>query len=283
MRLPRSAVLWMGLCGWCLALCGWSEEAAEPPGMDRRVSFEFAETPVPEALAFLQSLVKVNVIIDPKALKSATEPITLKAQNLTVRDTFKEIARQSKLEMVWKDQALLFRLPEKPAPAAPAPAPLPELDAAQREALKGALGQLGAEEFADREAGLEAIKKLGAGTLPHLREAHKASLDAEVRARLENLIEELDPQAENGKMPAAVRRKLQRKVSFEFVDTPLEEAGAFVSSLTQVGVVVDRELKQVPISLRVADMSLDLALEWICKLADAKLTYTNGSLVIAKK
>lgn len=283
MRTQRAAVLWMALGGWCFALCGWSEEAAEPPGLDRRISFEFAETPVSEALAFLRSLVKVNVIIDPKALKSADEPITLKAQDLAVRDAFKEIARQSKLEMVWKDQALLFRLPEKPAPAAPPPAPLPELDAAQREALKGALGKLGAEEFADREAGFETIKKLGAGTLPHLREAHKASLDAEVRGRLENLIEELDPQAVNGKIPAAVRRKLQRKVSFEFVDTPLEDAGAFLSSLTQVGVVVDREVKDVPINLRVTDMSLDLALEWVCKLADAKLTFANGSLLIAKK
>ncbi|GMV79314.1 MAG: hypothetical protein AMXMBFR7_04980 [Planctomycetota bacterium] len=283
MRIPRPALWWMGLCCWSLALCGWSEEAAEPPGMDKRVSFEFAETPVSEALAFLQSLLKVNVIIDPKALKGATEPITLKAQDLTVRDAFKEIARQSKLEMVWKDQALLFRLPEKPEPAAPAPAPLPELDAAQRDALKGALGKLGAEDFADREAGLETIKKLGAGTLPHLREAHKASLDAEVRARLEHLIEELDPQAVNGRIPAAVRRKLQRKVSFEFVDTPLEDAGAFVGNLIQVGVVVDREIKDSPICLRVTDMSLDLALEWICKLAEAKLTFTNGSLLITKK
>ncbi|MEK6709960.1 MAG: hypothetical protein AABZ64_05210, partial [Nitrospinota bacterium] len=36
-----------------------------------------------------------------------------------------------------------------------------------------------------------------------------------------------------------IRKKLQRKVTFEFVDTPLEEAIAFLRSLANVTMIVD--------------------------------------------
>jgi len=83
-----------------------------------------------------------------------------------------------------------------------------------------------------------------------------------------------------------IKKKLQRKVTFEFVDTPLEEAIAFLRSLTNVTMIVDPKVVQggaLPISLRVTDMSLDLALEWLLKLADLDYALKDNAIFISKK
>ncbi len=67
-----------------------------------------------------------------------------------------------------------------------------------------------------------------------------------------------------------VRKKLSRKVSFEFVDTPLVEGVSFIRSLTNVNVVLDpkivaKGLDQKTVTLRVTDMDMKTALDWICR------------------
>jgi len=84
---------------------------------------------------------------------------------------------------------------------------------------------------------------------------------------------------------AEARTKLQRKVTFEFVDTPLEEAVAFLRSLAGVKMTLAPEVAQdakTSINLRVTDMSMDLALEWILKLADLDYRIVDGAILIAK-
>jgi hypothetical protein len=81
-----------------------------------------------------------------------------------------------------------------------------------------------------------------------------------------------------------IEEKLKRKVSFEFVDTPLQDAIAFIRSLTNITIVVDPKVlasQPAPISLRVTDMQLDLALEWICRLAAIKATPLDNVLYLA--
>jgi len=83
-----------------------------------------------------------------------------------------------------------------------------------------------------------------------------------------------------------IRKKLQRKVTFEFVDTPLEEAVTFLRSMTNVTMIVDPKVVQggpLPISLRVSDMSLDLALEWLLRLADLDYALKDNAIYISKK
>ena len=80
---------------------------------------------------------------------------------------------------------------------------------------------------------------------------------------------------ELAQIQAAIRKKLSRKVSFEFVETPFEEALNFLNSLAKVGIVIDpgalkADATRTPITLKVTDMELDLALSWICRLADLR-------------
>ncbi|MCZ7647103.1 MAG: hypothetical protein M5U26_17910 [Planctomycetota bacterium] len=83
-----------------------------------------------------------------------------------------------------------------------------------------------------------------------------------------------------------IRKKLQRKVSFEFVDTPLEEAIAFLRSLTNVTMIVDPKVLEggaAPINLRVTDMTLELALDWILRLAELDYALKDNAVFISKK
>lgn len=82
-----------------------------------------------------------------------------------------------------------------------------------------------------------------------------------------------------------IRKRLQRKVSFEFVDTPLQEAISFLRSLTNVTMIIDPKVLEAgppAINLRVTDMSLDLALGWILRLADLDFAFKDKAIFISK-
>ncbi|MFP4055609.1 MAG: hypothetical protein ACLF0G_01935 [Candidatus Brocadiia bacterium] len=83
--------------------------------------------------------------------------------------------------------------------------------------------------------------------------------------------EETKPQPE---WEAALREALERRVSFDFVDTPLSDVASFLSTLAEVTIVLDNEAlgQQEPrVTLRVRDMRLGAALDWVSRLAG--LTY----------
>ncbi|MCZ7647104.1 MAG: hypothetical protein M5U26_17915 [Planctomycetota bacterium] len=85
-----------------------------------------------------------------------------------------------------------------------------------------------------------------------------------------------------------IRKKLARHVSFEFVDTPLEEALAFLNSLTKVNIILDprvaaEDAGKVAITLRVADMDMQTALKWILRLAELDFDLRNQAVFITKK
>ena len=82
-----------------------------------------------------------------------------------------------------------------------------------------------------------------------------------------------------------INKKLQRKVTFEFVDTPLEEAINFLRGLAGVTMIVDPRVlanNPPPINLRVTDMSLNLALDWILRLAELEYALKDNAIFVSK-
>lgn len=82
-----------------------------------------------------------------------------------------------------------------------------------------------------------------------------------------------------------IKKALTRKVSFEFVDTPLSDALEFIRRLSNVAIVVDPkaiadEREKATINLRVADMDMDKALQWILKLAELEYKIQNQAIYI---
>lgn len=85
-----------------------------------------------------------------------------------------------------------------------------------------------------------------------------------------------------------IRKKLARRVSFEFVDTPLSEALQFLNSLTKVNIILDPKVAaegadKTPITLRVQDMEMETALKWILRLAELEYDLRNQAVFITKK
>ncbi|HEY3321753.1 MAG TPA: hypothetical protein VGP72_14880 [Planctomycetota bacterium] len=85
-----------------------------------------------------------------------------------------------------------------------------------------------------------------------------------------------------------IRKKLSRHVSFEFVDTPLEEAIQFLNTLSKINIIIDPKItaegaQKTPITLRVQDMEMETALKWILRLAELEYDLRNQAVFITKK
>jgi len=80
-----------------------------------------------------------------------------------------------------------------------------------------------------------------------------------------------------------IEEKLNKKISFDFVETPLQDVVAFVSSLSDITIVLDPQAvkgKAPAVTLRVQDMRLGSALQWVCKLAGLTCVPLDGALFV---
>ncbi len=96
----------------------------------------------------------------------------------------------------------------------------------------------------------------------------------------------LEGKAENPpEWEAKVRETLSKKVSFDFVETPLPDVLSFLSSLSGTTIVLDqaaiKDQQQPQISLRVSDMRLEAALSWICRLAGLAYGLKNEAVFVS--
>ena len=80
-----------------------------------------------------------------------------------------------------------------------------------------------------------------------------------------------------------VKKELATKVSFSLVDKTLPQTAEFLSQLTTVKVSVAPEAvnPNMPnINLRVTEMSLNLALDWVCRMSETAYTIKDGGVTI---
>jgi len=85
---------------------------------------------------------------------------------------------------------------------------------------------------------------------------------------------------------AALRQKLEQKVSFDFMDTPLPDAVTFLKALTGLPVMLDPQLdapKKTLVTLKMNDMKLGQALDWIATQAEAEIAHAGGILFLGSK
>jgi len=105
-----------------------------------------------------------------------------------------------------------------------------------------------------------------------------------VRTRRERAIFSSEERAEEP-WEAQVRESLDRKVSFDFVETPLQDVVSFLTSIAGVSMVLDTEAikgEAPEITLRVNDMRLGAALNWICKLTGLRFALKHEAVFISK-
>jgi tetratricopeptide (TPR) repeat protein len=85
-----------------------------------------------------------------------------------------------------------------------------------------------------------------------------------------------------------ILRKLSRRVSFEFVDTPLQEALTFLQTLSKVNIILDPRAAdggagQIKVTLRVTDMDMETALKWILRLAELEYDLRGQAIYISSR
>lgn len=76
--------------------------------LDQRVSFEFAEQPFEDVVAFLHSVTGVNIIVAPSVTAKGGINITLRAKDMRFGDALKWVLELGGLKMAMKDQAIFI-------------------------------------------------------------------------------------------------------------------------------------------------------------------------------
>jgi len=98
--------------------------------------------------------------------------------------------------------------------------------------------------------------------------------------------DELKPFAPAAPWEVELCKKLKKKVSFEFVETPFDEGLAFLRSMSNVSIIVDPKFTngEVPqITLQLANVSIEDALLKIFSKVNAGYELTDGALFIFKR
>ena len=85
---------------------------------------------------------------------------------------------------------------------------------------------------------------------------------------------------------AELREKLAKKVTFEFVDTPLDEALGFLQTMTAAPIIQDpavkAEVAKAKVTLRVTDKALSAALAQMLQSAKLEHRLVNHAVLVTK-
>ena len=82
-----------------------------------------------------------------------------------------------------------------------------------------------------------------------------------------------------------LRNTLEDRVTFDFVETPLRDVVAFLQQITDANIVLDEDavadLANPEVTLKVTDMKLSLALDWVLGGVDLKYALQGESIYIS--
>ena len=88
---------------------------------NRKVTFEFVDTPVGEAIQFIQTLTRCTIAADPEA--DTSKPVTVRINDQQLSNVFREMLKQAGLAYVVRDGAVYVSTPDRLSRGAPAPRP----------------------------------------------------------------------------------------------------------------------------------------------------------------
>jgi len=268
-----------------------SQADAEPEAlqkkMQRKVSFDFADTPLEEALNFSRSLTRSNLILDSEMLKASSALITLKVADTPIREALEKVLEASKTgaKLYYIDQgywigktppAADLNVPTNPQLALPADA---------EPKLRAAIKDLASDDYEIRSRAQARIREYGSAALPTLEgELGKKGDDAERQNQLKSLGLAARADLVRGPLSEAQWEALHKQVTFEFVDTTAEEALNFLNGLARDLKLQPGSLKpNDPITMRVNEMDIGAALRWIARQTNTKLDYSKDGIKFVER
>ena len=265
---------------------GWAKDA-----MDRKISFDFVETPLVDVVAFLSSLTNICIILDPAGEELRNLAVTLRVNDMRLGAAFAWVLKLADARFAVTPHALLVakarRIAELEGETAPFPVAVHEVSDILAEGwhLSEVVGGLGgyvygpgafALGFGTRVVVATTAPRLEtAGTLIEAMRGGKTVCPRPGRAR--------PAWPEWG---ARIRETLSKRVSFDFVETPLQDVLSFISALVDLTIVLDTEaLKDKPrfVTLKVKDMRLEAALGWLLRLTGIQYALKDEAIFISTR
>jgi len=282
-----------------------AEEAKGEPGwlkhinaqLEKNISLNFVDVPLADAVAFLANITGTPIILDPKAA-TGEEPITLKVNDMKLGPALRRIAQHVKLECSIENGAIFISTKKRIVEGGfKVPKVVPEK-------VKAAFARKVSFDFVDtplddvshfigKVAGIDilihpdvqpkkvkiALKVNGMtiedvlGWLMRMYELtyesieHGAILISAEKRIIEGGAKALKP------VPKEVEAAFAKKVSFDFVDMPLNDVTEYLAKLTGMNFLVhpDVQPKKVKITLRANKITIEDALGWLMRMHD--LTY----------
>lgn len=186
--------------------------------------------------------------------------------------------------------------------------PQPVVDKAKEKEIDALIRRLDHEEFAERQAATDKLLELPPEAAPWLRSltvAKRESLSLEQDSRLREVLTVLDEKTRLGPSEAIATelnkaveeapahylppspkllKKLERRIGFEIVEGSFATVRDKLTPELGAPIVIDPhlELSSGSWSLRVTDMRMALAIEWIAKLTDVKVIPRGEAVILAR-
>jgi len=240
-------------------------KAALEKKLEDKVTFDFVETPFSDVTVFLSGITNTNIIVDEKAMRDLEHTdVTLKVTDMELRNAFRWALEGVDLRHSLRPEGIYVTSAKNVAAEettmhpydviylradAPFSCYLFRMPGPQGYRIHGADGQ-------------GHTLKISGWEQPWQPDAPKTE------------------EAERGKtMPAEpptwlrdASRKLERKVTFDFVETPLRDVVAFMQQISGANIILSERavagLLNPEVTLKANDMKLGQALYWILDTLD---------------
>jgi type II secretory pathway component GspD/PulD (secretin) len=282
-------------------------EKAIETGLAKKISFDFAEAPLPEAVAFLRQFAGMNLVLDPSLRE---RNVTLRMRNAPLEDGLKWTCKLAGARYDLLDGAVYIHKGQFPRPA-PDPKAVERVTASLRKKKI---------TFNFRQAPLREVKgflEAFAGINIILGPAQKGLEDRPVTAVVKDVpmdealdavctaakarytvrgraIVLLDAQAKDPPKPkpwapravadAASRKRaaerLAEPISFNFREIPVAEAFRWLAMVTKADLVVDPEVGKRRLTMQAKDMQTCHALAWFCRLRGGRYEFKGNVILI---
>jgi hypothetical protein len=279
--------------------------------MQKRIGFDFVETPFQDIVSFLSGVIDITIVIDAPVLKDRDPTVTSRVKDVSVRDALKHILPPMGLTHVIFDGVLVIATPKRAktvfAPEAEAvPSRMPWevkdisfdfVETPIQDVLSFVAGAGGHMIILDPKHEHPAVT-LRVDNMPEDRalrwicrltgSRYRWVGDVVLMAEPQRL-EHLDRHRRSVKPLARVPNKgfaakLAEPISFDFVETPMQDVADFLAELTDLPIVLDPTVKEEnnepTVTLRVKEMPLRDVLVWTCTITELSCAWRDGKLVL---
>lgn len=282
------------------------------------VTVDWVDDLGPFCLAYFGSVTEYNVFLDREAAQIRPGLVTLKAKALRLDQALRQVAQQMGLVPVWVDDAIFVTTPGRALDAIEAARTRRRLMQAADRQVRAALRRTISFDFVDTPLPDVVAFVSSLTGIPVVLDPGAAAADETVTLRVTEmplgdalkwitrlcglvhtwhdgalLVSSADlaaatvsqdrARAKLQQAPSpAIAKRMAQPISFDFVETPLQDAVASVARAAGVGIVIEpRAVADAPtVTLRVKGMPRDRALRWLCRLSGRAWVWRDGKLLL---